>query len=92
MRTLLIMLMFAASLAHAAWSDHEEARELVLDASGLEVLRIDAGAGSLEVTGVPGADRIVVAAIIRVPDADADEAATIVQPSKTVPAASTWPR
>lgn len=79
MRTLLILLMFAASLAHAAWSDHEEARDLALDAAGLETLRIEAGAGSLDVIGVPGADRIVVAATIRVPDADADKAARIIE-------------
>lgn len=79
MRTFLITLMFTASLAHAAWSDHEAVRDLVLDAGGLEALGIEAGAGSLTVTGVPGADRIVVSALIRVPDADADEAAEIIE-------------
>lgn len=79
MRTLLIMLMFAASAVYAAWSDHEEARDLALDAAGLDTLRIEAGAGTLKVTGVPGADRITVSAIIRVPDADADEAAKIIE-------------
>lgn len=75
MRNILMILMFSATLAHAAWSDYEEARDLTLDAADLETLRIEAGAGSLEVTGVPNTDRIVVSALITVPDADADEAA-----------------
>ena len=79
MRNILIMLMFAASLAHAAWSDHEEARDLSLDATGLDTLRVEAGAGSLEINGVHGTERIVVVAIITVPGADADEAATLME-------------
>lgn len=79
MRNILIMLMFAASLAHAAWSDHEEARDLTLDAADLDGLTIEAGAGSLEVSGVSGTDRIVVSAVITVPDADADEAAKVIE-------------
>ena len=71
--------MFAASLVHAAWSDHEEARDLALDAAGLDTLRIEAGAGSLKVTGVPDNDRIVVTAVITVPDADPDEAAKVME-------------
>jgi hypothetical protein len=71
--------MFAASLAHAAWSDHEEARDLSLDATGLDTLRVEAGAGSLEISGVPGTDRIVVVAIVTVPGADAAEAATLME-------------
>lgn len=78
MHNLLIILMFAASLVHAAWSDYEEARDLTLDAGSLRGLRIEAGAGSLEVTGVPSGDRIVVSALIQVPDADDDEAAGII--------------
>ncbi|MEX2122691.1 MAG: DUF4097 family beta strand repeat-containing protein [Woeseia sp.] len=74
LQTLLMMIMFAANLVQAAWKDYEETRDLSLDAVGVETLQIEAGAGSLDVTGVPGADRIVVAALIRVPDADADEA------------------
>lgn len=79
MRNILIMIMFAASLAHAAWSDYEQARDLALEAAELDSLRIEAGAGSLEVTGVPGSDRIVVTAVITVPDADADEAAKVME-------------
>lgn len=74
MRNILIMAMFAASIADAAWNDYEEVRELALDAGGVAVLHIEAGAGSLEITGVSGSDRIRVAALIRVPGADADKA------------------
>lgn len=79
MRSILILFMFSATLVHAAWSDYEEARELSLDAAELESLRVEAGAGSLEISGVPDSDRIVVSAVITVPDADADEAAEVIE-------------
>ncbi len=74
MRNILILIMFAASLADAAWNDYEEVRELALDAGAVAALHIEAGAGSLEITGVSDTDRIRVAALIRVPGADADKA------------------
>ena len=74
MRCALILAMFAASLAQAAWSDYEEVRNLELDAAGLQSIRIDAGAGSLEVIGVAGAHAIQVKATVSVPESDADEA------------------
>lgn len=74
LQTLLMMIMFAANLVHAAFTDHEEKRDLSLEAEGVETLKVGAGAGSLEVTGVDGASRIVVVALIRVPDANVDEA------------------
>lgn len=77
LQTLLMLIMFAANLVHAAWTDYEEKRDLSLNADGVETLQIEAGAGGLDVTGVPGATRIVVAALIRVPDADADKARQI---------------
>ena len=43
MRTILIITMFAASLAHADWKDYEEVRELTLDASGFDELRSTRG-------------------------------------------------
>ncbi|MEX0975836.1 MAG: hypothetical protein WDZ50_01920 [Woeseia sp.] len=77
MRNILILAMFAATLAHAASNDYEEVRELALDAGGVAALHIEAGAGSLEITGVPRTDRIRVAALIRVPDTDADKAKAV---------------
>ncbi len=74
MRNILILAMFVASLADAAWNDYEEVRELALDADGVAALHIEAGAGSLEITGVPRTDRIRVTALIRVPGANADKA------------------
>ena len=79
MRNILILLMFAASLVHAAWSDYEEARDLSLAAGDLESLRVEAGAGSLDISGVADSDRIVVSAVITVPGADADEAAEVIE-------------
>lgn len=78
MRGILIMAMFAASLTHAAWNDYVEARELRLDAADVEELKIDAGAGSLDVRGVEGADEIIVEATITVPAADDEEARELI--------------
>jgi hypothetical protein len=81
LQTLLMMIMFAASLVQAAFNGHEEKRELSLDAEGLEALDIEVGAGSLNVTGIAGTGRILVIATIEVPDADADEARQVVEES-----------
>lgn len=74
MRSILILAMFAAGLAQAAFGEYEEIRELELDASGIGVLDIEAGAGSLAITGVAGLQEIRVNAIIHVPTSDEDEA------------------
>ena len=71
MRTFLILGMFTASLAHAAWRDYEETRDLKLDASGIETVVIEAGAGSLEVRGSADARSISVTAYIHVPEKEA---------------------
>lgn len=78
LQTLLMMILFAANLVQAAFTAQEEKRELALDAEAVEILEIEAGAGSLDVTGVPGTGRIFVVATIEVPDADADEARQII--------------
>ena len=70
MRTFLILGMFTASLAHAAWRDYEETRELTLDAGGIDTVVIEAGAGSLEVRGITDAKAISVTALIQVPEKD----------------------
>ncbi len=71
MRTFLILGMFTASLAHAAWRDYEETRDLTLDANGIETVVIEAGAGSLEVRGSADARSISVTAYIHVPAKEA---------------------
>ncbi len=68
MRTFLILGMFTASLAHAAWRDYEETRHLTLDAGGIDTVVIEAGAGSLEVSGNADAEVISVTALIQVPE------------------------
>ena len=62
MRSLLILLVFAASLAEAR--QFEEVRELTLPADGIDKLIINAGAGSLEVAGVAGLEAIRVTATV----------------------------
>lgn len=79
MRSLLIMAMLAASLAHASYRDYTEVRDLQLDAADIKHLTIDAGAGSMSVQGVRGSDKIVVKATITVADADADDARKLIE-------------
>jgi DUF4097 and DUF4098 domain-containing protein YvlB len=71
--------MFAASLTHAAWSNYEEVRELNLDAGDLQALAVESGAGGLRISGVAGADRILVTATIEIPDASDDKAKKIIE-------------
>ena len=79
MRSFLVIAMFAASLAHAGWSDYEEVRNLNLAADGISQLTINAGAGSMDVTGVKGADNITVKATIVVPDKNEDDAVGVIE-------------
>ena len=79
MRSLLILMMFTASLVHAAGIEYEEVRNLNLSAEGISTLEIEAGAGSLEVIGVSGTDDIVVTAIIQVPEDDDDKARKVIE-------------
>jgi hypothetical protein len=79
MRTYLLLGMFAASLANAAWRDYEESRELSLDASGIDTIEIDAGAGSLEVRGGADANTIAVTALIQVPGKKEEKALEIIE-------------
>ena len=79
MRSFLILAMFTASLAQAAFSEYEEVRDLRLDAAGLAKLNLQAGAGSLEITGVAGQDEIIVTATIHVPTANEDKARELIE-------------
>ena len=79
MRSFLVMAMFAASLAEAGWNNYEEVRELQLEAAGLDVLVIDAGAGSMQVRGADDVDAVHVTARIGVNDADGDKAQRIIE-------------
>lgn len=79
MRTFLILGMFTASLATAAWRDYEEARDLTLDAGGVDTVAIEAGAGSLEVHGNEGAKQVSVAALIQVPGKSEEKAREVIE-------------
>jgi hypothetical protein len=68
------MAMFASSLTYATWNGYTETRDLSLAANGVEILEIDAGAGSILVTGVPGSDAIQVKAVIHVANDDEEGA------------------
>ena len=79
MRSLIVMAMFTARLSYAAWNGYTEDRSLELPAAGVELLEIDSGAGSLEVTSSPDLERIQVDAQIRIADADDEEARELIE-------------
>lgn len=74
MRSFIVMGMFLASFASMAGNDYREDRSLSIDAQGLEAMRIDAGAGSLDVQGIDGLEEIEVRATIVVPDTTDEKA------------------
>jgi hypothetical protein len=84
MRSLIVMAIFAVSSAQADRSDYEEVRDMDLDASGISELSIVAGAGSMDVIGVEGADSITVKATIVVPDEDEEDALRIIEKRMTL--------
>jgi hypothetical protein len=84
MRSLIVIAMFVASLAEAKSSDYEEVRQLDLDVNGISELSIKAGAGSMDVTGVSGLDKISVKAIVVVPDTDEDDALKVIEKKMTL--------
>ena len=72
MRSLVLLAMLTATLSHAAWKGYTEDRNLELPAEGIESLEIDAGAGSLQITGAENARSIRVLATIKVDGTDDD--------------------
>ena len=84
MRSFIVMAMFIASIANAGWKDYSETKELSIDAGGIEQLRIEAGAGSMDVKGVPGLDDITVTATIVAEGADEDEARSLMDKRMTL--------
>lgn len=79
MRGFIVMAMFAVSLSYAGSNEYTEARNLDLDASGLSVFSIDAGAGALVVNGIEGSNEIVVVATIRVDTDDPEDATKFIE-------------
>jgi DUF4097 and DUF4098 domain-containing protein YvlB len=77
MRSLIVMAMLVASLAHSAWNGYTESRDLEITANGVELLQIDAGAGEIVIRGDAQAANIKVRAVIRVDDSEADARAMI---------------
>lgn len=84
MRGILFICLFSASLAHAAWNDYVEVRDLRLDAADLDSLAIEAGAGSLTVSGDPGSSEILVTATITVPGSKEDKARKTIESDMTL--------
>ena len=75
--------LFLCGLASIAWADYEEERELTLPTRGIDTMDIDAGAGSLEVIGLDGADQITVNARILIDD-DEDDAKRRIESDMTL--------
>ena len=84
MRSYIVMAMLLASFSSAAAGDYTEVRNLKLKVGNLEKLVIEAGAGSLDVTGVEGLKRVEVRATIIVPDLDDDDGKKIVARDMTL--------
>jgi len=84
MRSFIVMAMFVASLTHAAMNDYTETRYLELDTDDIEVLSIDAGAGSMDIKGIAGASAISVKAVIEISDTNVDEAMKIIERNMTL--------
>lgn len=78
MRSFVVIVMFAASLAQAGFRDYEETRELELSTDGIDQLFIHAGSGSMDINGVEGIEAIEVLATIGVANADAEKAAAVI--------------
>ncbi len=78
---MLLSLTTLAAPAFADWDDYDyrETRELSVDASGLTSLSVDAGAGSLEISGVEGAESIEVTATILVSGARDEKAREFIE-------------
>lgn len=79
MRDILLIAICSVGVTQAAWGDHVETRELLLDASALSQVDIDAGAGDLTVTGDKGISEIIVIATIQVPGRNADKARAFIE-------------
>ena len=79
MRSFIVMTMFLASFTASAASDYTTIRDFTVDADGLELFFINAGAGRIDVEGVDGIDRIEVKATIVIPDTDEDDALKIIE-------------
>ena len=84
MRSFIVMAMFVASLTHAAMNGYTETRYLELDTDDIEVLSIDAGAGSMDIKGIAGASAISVKAVIEISDTNVDEAMKIIERNMTL--------
>lgn len=79
MRILILTALLVAGIAQADKPPYEEVREFSLDASGISELSIIAGAGSMDVTGVAGLDKITVKALIGVHDEDEEGALRFIE-------------
>ena len=84
MRSFIVMAMFVACFAHAAWTDYEEVQNLILDGADIKQLSIKAGAGSMDIKGIAGADDIEVKATIIVPNTDKDDAQEVIAKRMTL--------
>jgi hypothetical protein len=78
MRSIIVMAMFLASFADAAWKDYTTVRDLKVDAAGIERFEINAGAGSLDIQGVAGLDSLIVVATVVVPESNEDDAVQLI--------------
>ena len=80
----LIPAVVVLAFAGTAWADYEEVRELSLDSHRIDTLRIEAGAGTLDVVGVAGITEITVVATIEISGRNDDRAREKVESDMTL--------
>lgn len=83
-RFALSLLLCGIAAAASGDAAYEEPRDLSLNAAGVARLVVNAGAGDLRVTGAAESDTIVVKALIRIPNADAEKARRIIEDDLTL--------
>ena len=84
MRNTTIVAVLSLLASGVAAADYEEVRELSVDTRGIDMLDVDAGAGSLDIVGEAGANEITVTATIRVPGRDDERARRRIEEDMTL--------
>ena len=84
MRKTTIVAILSLSASGVAVADYEEVRELSVDTRGIDMLDVDAGAGSLDIVGVAGTNEITVTATIYVPGRNDERARKKIEEDMTL--------
>jgi len=84
MRNLYLTAVLSFAVSGNALADYEEARELSIDTRGIDMLNVEAGAGSLDIVGVSGTSEITVTATINIPGRNDERAREKIETDMTL--------